>query len=228
MNNAKPVQLPLASHFRLSNLQCPQIKAEKQDMSNVPYANAVGFLMYAMVLTRSSIAYVVSVVSRYMAQLEKDRWKAVKWILRYLIGTVNYGLMYGKEKANGDGLRGYVDSDYAGDLGRRSLTGHVFMLNGYAVNWKATLQSVMALSTTEAEYTAATKAVKEALWLKGLVIELGLNQKSVPVYCDSSSAIHLSKNPAHHEKTKHIDVKLHLIRNEVSRGISMIYSTLII
>ena len=124
-----------------------------------------------------------------------------------------------KNKGSCEGLLGYVDSDYAGDLDRRrSLTGYLFMLNGCAVNWKATLQSVVALSTTEAEYTAATEAVKEALWLKGLVTELGLNQKSVSVYCDSSSAIHLSKNPAHHEKTKHIDIKLHFIRNEVSRG----------
>ncbi|KAH9687674.1 hypothetical protein KPL70_014852 [Citrus sinensis] len=184
MSKAKPVQLPLASHFRLSNLQCLQTEAEKQDMASVPYANAVGCLMYAMVLTRPDIAHAVSVVSRYMAQPGEDHWKAVKWILRYLNGTVNWGLMYGKTEASDE----------------------------------ATLQSVVALSTTEAEYTATTEAVKEALWLKGLVTELGLNQKSVLVYCDSSSAIHLSKNPAHHEKTKHIDIKLHFIRNEVSRG----------
>ena len=135
MNNAKPVQLPLASHFRLSNLQCPQTEAEKQDMANVPYANAVGCLMYAMVLTRPDIAHVVSVFSRYMAQPEKDRWKVVKWILMYLNGTMNCGLMNGKEKVNGDGLRGYVDSYYAGDLDmRRSLTGYVSMLNGCVVN----------------------------------------------------------------------------------------------
>ncbi|KAH9697678.1 reverse transcriptase Ty1/copia-type domain-containing protein [Citrus sinensis] len=122
---------------------------------------------------------------------EKYLKKVVKWILKYLNGTVNCGLMYGKTKANGEGLKGYIDSDYVGDLDRkRSLI----------------------------EYTPATEAVKEALWLKGLVTELGLIQKSVSVYCDSSSVIHLSKNHAHHEKTKHIDVKLHFIRNEVSRG----------
>ena len=76
----------------------------------------------------------------------------------------------------------------------------------------------MPLLTTEAKYTATIEAIKEALWLKGLVIELRLNQKLVPVYCDSSSAIHLSKNSAHHEKTKHIDVKLQFIRNEMSMG----------
>ena len=219
MSKAKLVQLPLASHFWLSNLQCPQTEAEKQDMASVPYANAIGCLMYAMVLTKPDIAHAVSVVSRYIAQPGEDHWKAVKWILMYLNGTVNWGLIYGKTEENDEVLKGYVDSDYAGDLDRRrSLTGYLFMLNGCAANWKATLQSVVALSTTEAEYTAATEAVKEALWLKGLVTELGLHQKSVSVYCDSSSAIHLSKNPAHHEKTKHINIKLHFIRNEVSRG----------
>ena len=219
MDNAKPVQLPLASHFRLCNLQCPQTEAEKQDMANTPYANAGGCLMYAMVLTRPDIAHAVSVVSRYMAQPGKEHWKAVKWILRYLHGIVKCGLTFGKAKEEDDGLRGYVDLDYARDLDRRrSLTGYIFMLNGCTVNWKATLQSVVALSTTEVEYIAATEAVKEALWLKGLVAELGLSKKSVPIHCDSSSAIHLSKNPAHHEKTKHIDIKLHFIRNEVSRG----------
>ena len=92
------------------------------------------------------------------------------------------------------------------------------MYKGCLINWKATLQHVVALSTTEAEYTAATEAVKETLWLQGLFGELGVRQKSVTIHCDSSSAIHLCKNPTHHEKTKHIDIKLHFIINEVSRG----------
>ena len=92
------------------------------------------------------------------------------------------------------------------------------MLNGCLISWKASLQHVVALSTTEAEYTAATEAVKEALWLKGLISELGIPQKVVDIHCDSSSAIYLSRNPAHHEKTKHIDIKLHFIRLEVLRA----------
>lgn len=92
------------------------------------------------------------------------------------------------------------------------------MLNGCMINWKATLQHVVALSTTEAKFTAAIEVVKEVLWLKWLVLELGKMQRSVPIFCDSLSAIHLSKNPAHHEKTKHIDIKMHFIRYEISKG----------
>ena len=123
-----------------------------------------------------------------------------------------------KNKGSCEVLLGFVDSDYAGDLDRRrSLAGYMFLFNGCLVNWKATLQHMVALSTTKAEYTAATEVVKKALWLQGLMKELGVKQKTVTVYCDSSSALHLCRNPAHHERTKHIDIKLHLIRNEVSK-----------
>ena len=90
---------------------------------------------------------------------------------------------------------------------------------GGAVSWKASLQSVVALSTTEAEYIALSEAVKEAIWLKGLVIELGLEQGSVNINCDSSSAIQLSKNPKYHERTKHVDIRLHFIRDEIAQEV---------
>lgn len=102
---------------------------------------------------------------------------------------------------------------------RRSLTGYVFTLSGSVISWKATLQSVVALSTTEAEYMAITEAVKEAIWLQGLVSDLGLDQKKTLVFCDSQSAIHLTKNQMFHERTKHIDVRHHFIRDIVSKGV---------
>ncbi|KAH9762156.1 hypothetical protein KPL70_000706 [Citrus sinensis] len=220
MSNSKSVVTPLASHFKLSCFQCLSTDEERNEMTKVPYANVVGCMMYAMVLTRPDLAHVLSVVSRFMATPGKEHWKAVKWVLRYLKGTQQYGLVYGKSAGKVAGLYGYVDSDYAGDLDRkRSLTGYMFFLDGCLINWKASLQHVVALSTTEAEYTAATEAVKEALWLRGLITELGMKQEAVEVHCDSSSAIYLSKNPAHHEKTKHIDIKLHFIRNVISKGV---------
>ena len=87
------------------------------------------------------------------------------------------------------------------------------------MSWKASLQYVVALSTTEAEYIAATEAAKEALWMKGIVAELGVNVEPVIVFCDSQSAIHLSKNQVYHEKTKHIDVRMHFLRDEITKGL---------
>ena len=86
------------------------------------------------------------------------------------------------------------------------------------VGWKSSLQHVVALSTTEAEYIAITETVKEALCLKGIINELGLQQECINVHCDSQSAIYLTKNSMYHERTKHIDVKLHFIKNIIDKG----------
>jgi hypothetical protein len=219
MHNSKPVSTPLGAHFRLSAALAPQSEEEEQFMSRVPYSSAVGSIMYAMVCTRPDISQAVSVVSRYMANPGKVHWQAVKWILRYLRGTTNVGLVYDRGSDINSSVIGYVDSDYAGDLDkRRSLTGFVFTLSGCAISWKATLQSTVALSTTEAEYMAAAEAVKEAIWLRGLVSDLGLQQDDTVVFCDSQSAIHLTKNQMYHERTKHIDVRYHFLREVVTQG----------
>jgi hypothetical protein len=135
----------------------------------------------------------------------------VKWILHYLRGTINVGLVYDRGSGISSSVIDYVDSDYAGDLDKRSLTGFVFTLSRCAISWKATLQSTVALSTTEVEYMATTEAVKEAIWLRGSVSDLGLQQDETVVFCDSQSVIHLTKNQMYHEKTKHIDVGYHFL-----------------
>ena len=220
MQKAKPVTTPLASHFRLSASLSPQTKEEEDQMVQVPYSSAVGSIMYAMVCTRPDISQAVSVVSRYMAHPGKVHWQAVKWILRYLRGTTDVGLVFDRNCGTGTSVIGFVDSDYAGDLDKRKfLTGYVFTLSSSAINWRATLQLTVALSTTEAEYMAAAEAANEALWLKRLVTELGVEQEAASVlFCDSQSAIHLTKNQMYHERTKHIDVRFHFLRDEVSEG----------
>ena len=128
--------------------------------------------------------------------------------------------MFGKISGASPEVAGFVDSDYAADKERRrSITGIVFTMCESAISWKSSLQSVVALSTTEAEYIALTEAVKEAIWLRGLVSKLGFKQEVVKVSCDSSSAIQLSKNPKYHERTKHIDVRMHFIRDEINKGV---------
>ena len=144
----------------------------------------------------------------------------MKWIVRYLRGTAVTAIIFGKISGASHEVAGFVDSNYAADKDkRRSITGFVFTMCGGAISWKSSLQSVVALSTTEAEYIALTEAVKEAIWLRGLVSELGLKQEVVIVSCDSSSAIQLSKNPKYHERTKHIDVRIHFIRDEINKGV---------
>ncbi|GKA51326.1 hypothetical protein Tco_0744522 [Tanacetum coccineum] len=139
--------------------------------------------------------------------------EAVKWILEYLRGTGNVGLMYGTDHSNHVDVTGFVDSDYAKDPNKgRSITGYTFLVQGCVVSWKATLQHVVALSTTEAEYMALTKAVKEAIWLRGLLEELVVKLNNVVVNCDNQGVIHLSCNHVFHERTKHTNVRYHFIR----------------
>ncbi|KAH9668944.1 hypothetical protein KPL70_021590 [Citrus sinensis] len=216
MQDCKPVQTPLGPQFKLS--AAPTSEDESQ-MNEFPYAQAVESLMYAMVCTRSDIAYAVSVVSRFLSCPGKVHWNAIKWIMRYLKGSSTCGLLYGKTKSDKIEVMGFVDSDFAGDLDRRkSTSGYMFVLNSYLISWKSSLQTVVALSSTEAEFIATTEAVKEAMWLRGLLNELWLNQKTVQIFCDNQSAIHLVKNQMYHERTKHIDVKLQFIRDEVGKG----------
>ncbi|KAH9670481.1 hypothetical protein KPL70_017006 [Citrus sinensis] len=181
MLDAKFVQTP--------KVQAPVTNQDKFMMSEVPYAQAVGSLMYVM------------------------------WIMRYLRGTPDHGLMYGRSKHDENSVVGYVDSDFASDLdGRKSITGYLFMVNGCLISWKATLQPVVTLSLTEAEFVSATEAVKEGKWLSGILNELWLRHKTFTIFCDNQSAIHLIKNQVYHERTNHIDVRLHFIRDEVSKG----------
>ncbi|KAE8707195.1 putative ribonuclease H protein [Hibiscus syriacus] len=191
---------------------------EAEGMEKVSYSNDIGCLMYAMVCTRPDLAHDVSQVCKYMSKPDKQHWEAVKWIFRYLKGTVGHGIVFGSQRDN-PLVVGYVDSDYASDLdNRRSTTGYVFTLGGGPICWKSTVQSVVALSTTEVEYMAAAEAAKEALWLTSLVKELGVQQGGVHLLCDNQSTIHLAKNQVYRARTKHIDVRFHKIRELVASG----------
>ncbi|GJT02189.1 zinc finger, CCHC-type containing protein [Tanacetum coccineum] len=112
-----------------------------------------------------------------------------------------------------DYVTSFVDSDYAKDPDKgRSITSYAFLVHGCVVSWKATLQHVVALSTTEVEYMAFTEAVKEAIWLRGLLEELGIELNTVAVNCDNQFAIHLSRNHVFHERTKYVNVRYHFSR----------------
>ena len=137
MNKAKPVNVPFASHFKLSSSLCRSSVEEKDYMSHVPYANIVGCLMYAMVCTRPDISHALGVVSKYMANPGKEHWNAVKWVLWYLGGTSDYCITF---NSNSDYVCGFVDSDFAGDLDKiRSISGYVFTLVGGAISWMSNL-----------------------------------------------------------------------------------------
>ncbi|XP_048317899.2 secreted RxLR effector protein 161-like [Ziziphus jujuba] len=185
----------------------------------VPYSNAVGSVMYVMICIRPDLAHAISVLSRYMANPGRDHWEAMKCLLRYLKHSISEGLSY-KGNSSEVELIGYVDSDYASDRDRRrSMPSYVLTLGGNCISWKFHLQPVVALLATKSEYMATTEATKEAIWLKGLLIELKALNQEVVLYSDSQSAIHLCKNLVFHERSKHIQVRYHFIRDMTAQQV---------
>jgi hypothetical protein len=189
------------------------------EMVKVPYQQAVGSLMYAMLCTRPDLAYPISVVSEHMANPSLEHWIAVKRIFRYLQGTLQFKLRF--EGLSSQDVVGYCDADWAGDLeDKRSTTRFVFMMEGGATSWSSKRQPTIALSTTEAEYMASSQATKEAIWMTKLMKELGYmkEKKAMVIQCDNQGAISLTKNPTQHARTKHIDVQHHFVRERVENG----------
>jgi hypothetical protein len=153
----------LKNNFKLTKEMCPKTHEKIEYMSMVPYPSTVGSLMYAMVFTRPDISHAVGVVKGYMKNPGKEHWEEVKWILKYLRGTTSHALCFGGSDTI---LHGYVDSYMAGDKDSgRITTGYVFIVGGATISYISKLKKVVALSTMEAEYVAATEASKEMIWL---------------------------------------------------------------
>lgn len=144
---------------------------------------------------------------------------ATKRVLRYLQGTKNYGIFY--RQGGNEELLSYTDSDYAGDISdRKSTSGYLFLLSGGAVSWLSKKQPIVTLSSTEAEFVAATTCACQAVWMRGILKEISHVQEGpTTLLCDNNSAIKLSRNPILRGRTKHIDVRYHFLRNLTKEGI---------
>ena len=181
------------------------------------YRQLIGSLMY-LVNTRPDICFAVNTMSQFMCEPRKVHWVAAKHILRYLQGTVDYGLDY----RQGDGVRlaGYTDSDWAGCASdRKSTSGCCFGLGSAVVSWFSRKQQSVALSSAEAEYMAASLASCEAIWLRKMLFGLfGQPLRPSVIYCDNQSCIKLTENPVFHDRSKHIGIKYHFIRDYVQKG----------
>ncbi|KAG5870262.1 hypothetical protein JTB14_012272 [Gonioctena quinquepunctata] len=173
--------------------------------------------MYAAIISTTDIAFAVGEVSNFFNKPNQSHVNAVKRIVRYLQGTMNFGIVYGTENKKSEG---YTDADFARNSEtRKSTTGYIFMLGGGPITWRSYRQSVVALSTTESGYIAACEGEKE-VWLRKFLGEISTaNDSAVPLYIDNQSAIHLIKNHEVHHRTKHVDVRLHSIRDLYEKGV---------
>lgn len=183
----------------------------------LPYQQLIGALMYLAVNSRPDIAFATSFLSQFNIDHTEQNWKSAKRILRYLKGSLDHALVY---KGTGDiNITGYADAGWANDaIDRKSYTGYVFMLANGPISWEVRKQRSVALSSTEAEYIALSESAKEAIHLKGLLNELIKINKPITLYNDNQSAQKLVCNPIFHNRTKHVDIKYHFVREALERN----------
>jgi hypothetical protein len=200
-------EVPMQTKLKLNR------KSDSGCVDTTEYRSLVGKLRY-LVNTRPDLAFSVGYVSRFMEEPHEEHLTAVKHILRFIAGTRDWGLFYPKRNGGKAKLMGFSDSDLAGDQDdRKSTSGVLFFLGDSPISWQSTKQKVVALSSCEAEYIAAATAACQAVWLARLLAEISGSAVSKPVLrVDNKSAISLIKNPVHHDRSKHIDTRFHLIR----------------
>ena len=181
------------------------------------FRSMVGSLMY-LTHTRPDIMFAVGLVSRFMHNPSMHHLGTAKRILRYIRATTNYGIWY-KPVANSN-LIGFCDSDWAGFIDdRKSTSGFIFSLGSGAISWSSKKQASTALSSTETEYIAVASATCQAIWMRRILEDLHQKQeKPTEIFCDSKSAIAMTKNPVFHGRTKHLDLRHHFIRDAVAEG----------
>lgn len=214
MENCNAVKSPLEPGQRISKEMCAKTETEKNMMSNVPYRQAIGSLLFLAMITRPDISFAVNLLSRYCENPGPSHWGAVKRILRYINGTKNYGVTY-NGKSN-EILKGFSDADWAADLDeRRSTTGYIFTLYGGAISWGCRRQPTVALSSTEAEYMATVSTIQEAIWLRSLNNEIFGDWERVKIFCDNKGAMQVLNNNSYSNRTKHIDIRIKFIREHI-------------
>ena len=213
MAGCNPCQTPMEARLKLSKEGTTAL------VDPTEYRSLVCSLRY-LVHTRPDISFAVGMVSRFMEKPRQEHLAAVKHLLRYIAGTVEYGLVYPKLSGVDNSLTGYSDSDLGGDVDdRKSTSGIIYFLGTKAVAWQSQKQKVVALSSCEAEYIAGAGAACQAVWLTRLLKDVTGEAPQAPrLKMDNMSAIALSKNPVLHDRSKHIDTKYHFIRECVDKG----------
>jgi uncharacterized membrane protein YciS (DUF1049 family) len=210
MENAKPASTPMATTTKLGKDE------DGTSVDESMYRGMIGSLLY-LTASRPDIMFSVCLCARFQSAPKESHLIAVKRILRYLIGTKELYLWYPLE-CNFD-LIGYSDADYAGSLvDRKSTSGMATFLGPCIVAWASKKQNTVALSTAESEYISAAQLCSQLLWIRQQLHDYGVNIECVPILCDNTSAIHISRNPIQHSRTKHIDIRHHFLRDHVEKG----------
>jgi Reverse transcriptase (RNA-dependent DNA polymerase) len=207
---AKPANTPMETNTKLR-------LEEGELLSNIgQYQRLVGKLIY-LTITRPDISFAVTMVSQFMHAPRTGHLSAIDRILRYLKCTPGQGIWMRKNRSND--VVGFSDADWAGSCDRKSTTSFCTFVGGNLVTWKSKKQNVIARCSAEAEYRVMASTTSELIWIKHLLRDMKIEHaKPMQMYCDNQAARHIATNPVFHERTKHIEVDCHFVREKVQSG----------
>jgi hypothetical protein len=214
MTNCTYAVTPMEVNLKLEKNQTEEV------VDSTIFKQIVGSLRY-LCNSRPDICFAVGLVSRFMDKPRRSHMNAARRILRYIAGTMEFGILFPKSVMNEKfEIVCYSDADWCGDkVDRRSTTGYFFRFMEAPVAWCSKKQPVVALSSCEAEYIAGAYAACQALWIVTVLKELGIEaEKHVVLQIDNKSAINLAKNPVLHGRSKHIEARFHFLREQVNQG----------
>jgi hypothetical protein len=208
MTACSPASTPMEENLKLHG-DSNQVPTNKER-----YQRLVGRLMY-LAHTRPDLAYSLSVVSQFMHSPSEEHMNAVTRILRYLKSSPGKGILF--TKGHNLDVNGYTDADWAGSIqDRRSTSGYFTFVGGNLVTWRSKKQEVVARSSAEAEYRGMAKAICELLWIRNLMIDLHIKPVNpMKLYCDNKAACDIVHNPVQHDRTKHVEVDRHFIKEKL-------------
>lgn len=223
MLEAAPVSTPMEAGLSLSVEDGPLSHKDKEAMSVYPYHELVGSLTWISMISRPDILFAASYLGRYFVNPGMKHWKAALHVLHYLSGTHRYCLALGDDPTNDKALdlTGWSDADWAMDVDMcRSVSGYIFRLGSRTVTASSKRQSNVAKLSTEAEYTAASYAASEGMWIRYLLEDLGVDFTNVPtpLHIDNTATISIMKDPHFHSKMRHVSVSQNFIRKQVEEG----------
>jgi hypothetical protein len=178
------------------------------------YQELIGSLNHLAVYSRPDISFAVSKLAQFNSDPTLIHLRSAQHVLRYLQGTKDLAITYGNAKDLTP--KGFADADWGSDKDdRKSMTGYVFIINNGPVSWTSHKQTTVATSTMEAEYMSLSDASREAIARQQLYMDLNIQISTPLLYSDNQAALAIAQNPVHHQRSKHIDIRYHFIRNAV-------------
>lgn len=208
---SKPDKFPMEQNLKLTPEDGPLLNDPTK------YRRLIGRLIH-LTVTRPDIVYSVRTLSQFMHELGKPHWDAAIRILRYIKGTPGQGLLFAAN--NNLALKAYCDSDWGGCRAtKRSVTGYCIFLGESLISWKSKKQANVSRSSAKAEYRAMANTCLELTWLRYILEDLKVPQIApTPLFCDNQAALYIAANPVFHERTKHIEIDCHIVREKLQAG----------